>query len=139
VSLAKATIIADAEVSLMTKLRLIVLSLLIVFFLAACSPDGDSPEEEVNLNTSELAQEVPTTAIEPTGTATETLVPTPTETIAPTEIATVAPTPTPVPSATPEEILAVADACLGCHMDKEHLIETSAPEEKAPSESSGVG
>jgi hypothetical protein len=33
----------------------------------------------------------------------------------------------------------VSDTCLGCHMDKERLIETAAPEEKTPSESSGVG
>jgi len=52
-------------------------------------------------------------------------------------------TPTPVPTATvaPEAVTpAVAvNYCLECHSDKEALIQTAKPEEKAPSESEGVG
>jgi PBP1b-binding outer membrane lipoprotein LpoB len=121
----------------MTKLRLIVLSLAIAFILGACSPSGEPSDEDASQNTVEVAQEVPTNTAEPTATETSTAVPT--ETAAPTETATVAPSPTPVPSPTPEEIVASTDACLNCHLDKEQLIETAAPEEKAPSESSGVG
>ncbi len=51
--------------------------------------------------------------------------------------------PTPVPTAPlPEAVLtplSQTDYCVQCHTDKEALIETAKPEEKAPSESEGVG
>jgi len=61
--------------------------------------------------------------------ATETRVPEPTASAVPTT----------APTQTPEMVASVSDECLACHIDKELLIETAAPEEKAPSESSGVG
>ena len=123
----------------MTILRLIVIPLVIAVLLVACSPSGELSIAEVTLNTPESAQDIPTPTDKPVATATEPITQAPTETIAPTETATTASSPTPNPTATPEEISATSDTCLGCHMDKERLIETAAPEEKAPSESSGVG
>lgn len=76
--------------------------------------------EEAAINTPE--------PVEPTATATE---PPPTE--------TVAPTPTSEPTPTEEAVAEAADQCLACHSDKEQLIDTAKPEEKVPSESSGVG
>lgn len=53
----------------------------------------------------------------------------------------------PVPTAVPTPTLPAAvftpqssvDYCVLCHTDKDALIQTAKPEEKAPSESEGVG
>jgi len=48
------------------------------------------------------------------------------------------PTPTTLPSdVSPEQT--EPDYCLACHSDQQQLIDTAKPEEKAPSESEGVG
>ncbi len=123
----------------MTKLRLIVIPLVVAVLLAACSPTDEPEGAGASLNTPEAIQDIPTPTDEPMEMATATITEAPTETTAPTETATSVPSSTPIPTATPEEIASVSDTCLDCHMDKERLIETGAPEEKAPSESSGVG
>lgn len=55
----------------------------------------------------------------------------------------VAPTPTIVPTPTlPEAVFTPqrsVDYCVTCHTDREALIQTAEPEEKAPNESEGVG
>lgn len=122
----------------MTKLRLIVVPLVIVSFLAACSPSTQSSvaEEEATQDTLEATQDFPSPTEEPEIPPTETATLVPTQTAMPTETATVAPTP--LPTAT-KEVAVISDACLGCHMDRDKLIATAKEEEKAPSESSGVG
>lgn len=75
------------------------------------------------------AQEFATNTPEPTAVATDP--PAPTETSAPT--------PTAEPTPTEEVVAEISDHCLACHSDKEQLVDTAAPEEKVPSESSGVG
>ncbi len=59
------------------------------------------------------------------------------EEVTPKPTATIAPTP--IPTETSEIVASSTDQCLACHMDQEKLMETAAPEEQAPSESSGVG
>ena len=115
--------------------KYLVLTFVVAMVLAGCG------QEEPSTPTEQSAASAPTAIVdqaatdtpepaEPTATATQAP-PTPTETLVPT--ATLEPTPT-------EEMVAeIADACLACHSDKDQLIETAAPEEKVPSESSGVG
>jgi hypothetical protein len=103
--------------------------LIVAVFLAACGAEESPAPTEQAAAPEVVAEETATSSPEPTATATET--PTPTE--------TVAPTPTTEPTATAEVVAETSDECLACHSDKEQLIETAAPEEKVPSESSGVG
>ena len=127
----------------MLKTKLIAL-VFAALFLASCASGGDEADE------SEAVAEVPTEAIteseEPvaqTAAAVDTDLPTatveptsePPTAVPPTEALPTEAPPTTAPTATSEP----ADQCLACHTDKESLIETAAPEEKAPSESSGVG
>jgi cytochrome c553 len=53
------------------------------------------------------------------------------------------PTPTAVPTPTlPAAVFtpqSSVDYCVSCHTDKDTLVQTAKPEEKAPSESEGVG
>ena len=111
-----------------------VILLVVAVVLTACG------QEETPAPTEQAAETAPTVAAEET--ATYTPVPpeptaTATETPVPTE--TTAPTPTTEPTPTEEPVAEIADACLACHSDKDQLIDTAAPEEKVPSESSGVG
>jgi hypothetical protein len=106
---------------------------LVTFILTACGEDEAPAPTEAAVSAPTAVVEEATTATlappEPTATATEE--PAPTE--------TTAPTPTTEPTPTEEAIAEVADQCLACHSDKEQLINTAAPEEIIPSESSGVG
>ena len=114
--------------------KTIIMLLVVAAFLAACGQEeSPTPTEQAAATAPTAVVEEASTATpeppEPTATATE--LPAPTETLAPT--ATTEPTPT-------EEVIAeVSDECLACHSDKDQLINTVAPEEQAPSESSGVG
>lgn len=98
-------------------------------------------QEEPPMPTEHSLASAPTAAAEEAATDTpEPIIPTPTSTQAPpTPTETLAPTATSQPTPTQEVVAEVSDACLACHSDKNQLIETAAPEEKAPSESSGVG
>ena len=114
------------------------LALIFVLALALASCGQEEPptptEQSVaSAPTAAVVEEAATdtpVAVEPTATATQ-VPPTPTETLAPTA--------TTEPTRTEEVVVEVSDACLACHSDKDQLIETAAPEEKVPSESSGVG
>lgn len=107
----------------------VIFLMIVSLILAACSEEATpAPTEQPVAAAQERATNTPLPA-EPTATATEP----------PALTETVAPTATGEPTATAEVVAEVTDQCLACHGDKEQLIETAAPEEEAPSESSGVG
>ena len=113
---------------------LVLLFVLTIALVSCGQEEAPTPTEQSVASAPTVTVEETTTSTsepaEPTETATQAP-PTPTETLAPK--ATTEPTPT-------EEVVAeVSDACLACHSDKDQLIDTAAPEEKVPSESSGVG
>ncbi|UCG23437.1 MAG: hypothetical protein JSW55_14985 [Chloroflexota bacterium] len=113
--------------------------LLLIFVLAIAL--AGCGQEEPPTPTEQSAISPPTTVVEKTATNTpEPVEPTATDTQAPsTPTETLAPTATIEPTATEEVVVEETDACLACHSDKDQLIETAAPEEEVPSESSGVG
>ena len=124
----------------MKKSRAIIVLVVAFLLIGACSAAEEEPSAIVSqvLSTPTAALQEPavnagtaahrwTEKVEVA--ATETQVPEPTASAVPTT----------APTETPEIVASVSDECLACHMDKETLIETAAPEEKAPSESSGVG
>jgi hypothetical protein len=111
----------------------------VILLLVSCAP-GEESDLEGDQGIAEAPSDDPEAAEPPvtdTSKPTSTSVPAATDTAVPTAAPTVAPsaTPTSEPTFTPEP----ADQCLACHTDMEKLVDTAAPEEKAPSESSGVG
>jgi hypothetical protein len=126
--------------SYMKKSATIIVIVMALLLIGACSAAEEEPSAIVA-----QVQTSPTMVLEEpsimAGTAahrwTETVETTATETQVPEPTASAVPTT--APTETPEIVASVSDECLACHMDKETLIETAAPEEKAPSESSGVG
>ena len=124
----------------MKKSGAIILFTLTLLFIVACSAVEDEPPIIISQGPS-TPTKAPQENTIAAGTAahrwTEAEEATATETHVPEPTASAVPTTE--PTQTPEVIASVSDECLACHMDKEMLIETAAPEEKAPSESSGVG
>ena len=124
----------------MKKTGMTMVFIVALLLIGACSAAEEEPTAIVAqvLSSTTTAQQEPSVTA---GTAahrwTETVEAAVTETQIPEPTASAVPT-TP-PTETPEIVASVTDECLACHMDKEKLIETAAPEEKAPSESSGVG
>ncbi len=59
------------------------------------------------------------------------------EALATAEMAAAHPRPMLIPTPTP--FIDPNNECLSCHSDKDRLIQTAKPEEKAPSESKGEG
>ena len=124
----------------MKKSGILIVLIMALLLISACSADEAATPTvvaEVQSSPTSAPQEpavTPGTAAhkwteEVEAAATETQVPEPTETAVPTT----------APTEPPEVVVTVSDECLACHMDQEKLTETAAPEEKAPSESSGVG
>jgi outer membrane biosynthesis protein TonB len=116
----------------MKKFWMLLLASFCTALLVACSQAAESPTPTaesiavVSTNTPEPREPSPT--LEPAeSTATVTAAP------AATKVPTLEPT-TP-----PEEVASEDNDCLACHIDKDRLIDTTAPVEVAPSESSGVG
>lgn len=116
----------------MRKTLLFLLIGAMILALVACGSEEEPAEEVAAVAPTDTAATDAATSDAPTDTA----APAPTDTVAPT--ATVPPTA--APTETPEEV-AMADMgpCLSCHSDQEQLIQTAAPVEEVPSESSGPG
>jgi hypothetical protein len=124
----------------MKKSGAIIVFIVTLLFIVACSaaeeepsvivsPEPSAPTKALQENTIAVGTAAHRWTEAEEATTTETQVPEPTASAVPTT----------APTQTPEMVASVSDECLACHMDKETLIETAAPEEKAPSESSGVG
>jgi hypothetical protein len=122
--------------------RFIGLTIFVIAFttLIGCESDPAQTPAEISLVDETTAQSpAPTSAVQGTishrwSEATPTVE---TEQVTPEPTATTEPTP--IPTETSEIVASSSDECLACHMDQEQLMQTAAPEEKAPSESSGVG
>jgi len=123
----------------MCKTRSLLWAFVVIVLMVSCTPgeesdlDGDQGIVEAPSDAPEVAEPAATETSKPTATlapaATDTTVTAIATTVAASE------TPTSEPTFTPEP----ADQCLACHTDMEKLVDTAEPEEKAPSESSGVG
>jgi hypothetical protein len=128
------------RISNMKKSGAIIIFIVSLLLIGACSVAEEEPPLEI---TQELT--TPITAPRESSIVAETAAHRWTEAEEAVVTETQVPEPTPsavpttAPTETPEIIASVSGACLACHMDKEMLMETAAPEEKAPSESSGVG
>ena len=114
-------------------------SLILIFVLTLAL--GSCDQERSPTPAEQAVASAPTATVEEAATDTpEPVEPMPTDTKAlPTATATLELTATMEPRPTEKAVVEVVDACLACHSDKDQLIETAAPEEKVPSESSGVG
>jgi hypothetical protein len=127
----------------MCKTRSLLWAFVVIVLMVSCAPgeesdlDGDQGIAEAPSDAPEVAEPAATETSKPTATlapaATDTAIPATAPTVVASE--TASETPTSEPTFTPEP----ADQCLACHTDMEKLMDTAAPEEKAPSESSGVG
>ncbi len=124
----------------MKKSRAILVLFMTLLFTGACSAAEEVPPLVISQELA-IPTEAPKESSVLAGTAAhrwtdvEGVIATTTQVPEPTS----SPIPTPSPTESPEMVASVSDECLACHMDKDKLVETAAPEEKAPSESSGVG
>jgi len=119
----------------MCKTRSLLWAFVVIVLMVSCAP-GEESDLDRDQGIAEAPSDAPEVA-EPA--ATETSKPTATLAPAATDTAVPATAPTETPASEPTFTPEPADQCLACHTDMEKLMDTAAPEEKAPSESSGVG